>query len=50
MEEFIVVVTDRYKVMANSLEDASFVWRRFQLEGEFEDDIEYLDGSSTFEE
>lgn len=50
MEEFIVVKTERYTVYAESLQDAQFVWRRFELEGEFADDVEYLDGSSVISE
>ena len=49
MDEFIVTVTERYSVMANSLDDARFVWRQWSVEREFEDDIEFLDGSSMIE-
>ena len=50
MPEFIVVRTERYVVHAESLDDAQFVWRRFDIEGEFADDVEYLDGNSVITE
>lgn len=50
MPKFIVVETSRYEVVADSLDDAQFVWRRFQTHGEFEDDVEFLDGTSSYEE
>lgn len=50
MKTFVVVETNRYEVMAESLADANFVWRRWSIEREFEDDVEFVDGSSVIEE
>ena len=50
MDEFIVTKTERYTVRAESLDDARFVWRRFETNSEFEDDVEFLDGANQFDE
>ena len=50
MDEFIIIKTERYTVTAHSLEDAQFVWRSFEIKGEFEDDVEFLDGITEYKE
>ena len=50
METFIVIRTERYAVEANSLDDARRVWREYETDGAFADDVEFLDGDSVVTE
>jgi hypothetical protein len=50
MPEYIVEETNRYKVQAESLDDARFVFRQFTTESQFEDDVEFLDGQTEYKE
>ncbi|CAB4149288.1 hypothetical protein UFOVP536_71 [uncultured Caudovirales phage] len=50
MPEYIVTETNRYKVVAHSLADAQYVWRQYISEQQFEDDVEFIDGKTEYEE
>ena len=49
MSKFIISDNIRYLVVAESLEEAQFLFRSAQQNGNLPEDTEYLDGSTTYE-
>jgi hypothetical protein len=43
METYLVTKVERYTVEANSLDDAKRVWRDYETDGAFADDVEFVD-------